>query len=131
MGEQLAWLCLSIKKRCLYVALKLTKQFLIAIISTLHIHRLGTNKQHLCTYQQGSTHTHTTTGTADGKTKDIFILLGAIFTSVTGASIINVLSSTHSSFEKVIMMINTIVALCTTKPFIKRGKPEKILVNQY
>ena len=51
------------------------------------------------------------------KSRDIFILLGAGYTST-----INVPSSTHSPFGKVITMINKAAALCTTKPFVKEGK---------
>lgn len=51
------------------------------------------------------------------KSRDIFILLGAGFTST-----ISVPSSTHNPFGKVITMINKAVALCTAKPFVKEGK---------
>ena len=51
------------------------------------------------------------------KSRDIFILLGAGYIST-----INVPSSTHSPFGKVITVINKAVALCTTKPFVKEGK---------
>lgn len=80
---------------------------------------MGSNepKASACVHTPAPTQNYRYSRRLKKKSRDIFILLGAGFTST-----ISVPSSTHNPFGKVITMINKAVALCTAKPFVKEGK---------